>query len=140
MTLQSTTQPPSTTTPIQQTTPSYECPRDTNYDIFLVLDSSSNADAPTFERVSNSNCYYDEKSDKWLQMKQFSLDFTKQFTLSSIYTQVALFVFSNYVMIESPLGEFTQDQLQQVLQQVSVHASSEVLLDLYVIHIKDSYE
>jgi hypothetical protein len=54
MTLQSTTAAQTTishTQPPTTTAPTYECPRDIDYDIFIVLDSSSNVDLPTFNEV-----------------------------------------------------------------------------------------
>jgi len=65
-------------------------------------------------------------------MKQFIVDFIAQFTLSSTYTQVGLFVCSDYMALETPLGTFTQEGLVQVLDYIDQDASTQVILNTYV--------
>ncbi len=53
-------------------------------------------------------------------MKEFLLNFTAQFTLTSVYTQVSLFVAADSIIVESELIYTQQSTLIAILQQINV--------------------
>jgi hypothetical protein len=53
-------------------------------------------------------------------MKDFLLNFTAQFTLTSVYTQVSLFVAADSIIVESELIYTQQSTLIAILQQINI--------------------
>ncbi len=64
-------------------------------------------------------------------MKEFLLNFTAQFTLTSVYTQVSLIVAADSIIVESELIYTQQSTLIAILQQINVEDSlAEMNLDM----------